>query len=335
MTKLIPKNEYRGFLNEIITAVKSSQYKAYQAINQQRVSLYWAIGKQLHEKIEVAKWGDGIVEKLSIDLQREFPDINGFSVSNLKNMRQFYQTYKNKSISQPVAGQISWTNNVMILNRSQSPEEIEFYLKMCAQEKWSKRELEKQFDNCLFIKWAGSDNGNKLIPHTQEKDPSTHFRDDYNLGFLGLKEPFAEKDLRKAIVHNLRDFFLEFGKHLTFVGEEYPVTVAGRDFRVDLLFYHRVLQALVAVELKVGPFEPEYVGKMQFYLAAIDEKLKLEHENPSVGLILCKSKSNEIVRIAVSKSASMMKVATYEIIDQKLLKRKIHSLPLPTGKSEE
>jgi len=329
MNNLIPQKHYKDFLNEVVIAVKNSQHKAYQAVNQQLVELYWSIGKQLHEKIEVAKWGESIVEKLSLDLQREFPGIKGFSERNLWNMKKFSEFYADFPKLQPVVAEISWTNNVIILNRTKSAAEKEFYLKTCANERWSKRELEKQIDNCLAQKWAGSDNGNKLIPHTKEKDPSAHFRDEYNLDFLGLKEPFAEKDLRKAIVHNLRDFFLEFGKHLTFVGEEYPVTIGDTDFKVDLLFFHRVLQALIAVELKVGKFKPEYVGKMQFYLAALDKKLKLEHENPSAGLILCKTKDDEIVEIAMSKSISSMRIATYEIIDQKLLERKIHSLPLP------
>jgi len=329
MSSVVPQEHYKDFLNEVIIAVKNSQYKAYQAVNRQLVELYWAIGKQLHDKIEVAKWGEGIVEQLSLDLQMEFPDAKGFSEQNLWRTKQMYETYYQQAILSTLLRELPWSHNVLILHQTNSMAEKEFYLKTCASEHWSYRELKKQMDNRIAQKWAASDNGNKLIPHSTEKDPSAHFRDEYNLGFLGLKEPFAEKDLRKAIVHNLRDFFLEFGKHLTFVGEEYPINVSGRDFRVDLLFYHRVLQCLVAVELKTGPFEPEYVGKMQFYLAALDKKLKLDHEKPSVGLILCKTKGDEIIELAMAKSSSATKVATYEIIDQKLLERKMHSLPMP------
>ncbi len=328
MSNIIPARHYKDFLNEIITAVKSSQYKAYQAVNQNLVDMYWSIGKRLHDKIEVAKWGEGVVEKLSTDLQREFAGMKGFSEQNLWRAKQFYDTYSPSAILSPLVRELSWTHNTIILHSAKTIAEKEFYLKTCINERWSKRELEKQINNCLAQKWAASENGNTLIPHTTEKDPSAHFRDEYNLGFLGLKEPFAEKDLRKAIIQNLRDFFLEFGKHLTFVGEEYPINVGGEDYRVDLLFYHRDLQCLVAVELKAGKFEPEYVGKMQFYLNALDKKLKLEHEKPSVGLILCKSKKDEVVELAMAKSSQSLRVATYEIIDQKLLERKMHSLPL-------
>jgi len=330
MNNLIPQKHYKEFLNQLIVSIKNSQYKAYQAVNWHLVDMYWVIGKQLHDKIEVAKWGEGVVEKLSLDLQREFPGKKGFSEQNLWRSKQFYDAYYLHEILSPLVRELSWTHNSIILHGAKSIAEKEFYLKTCVTEHWSKRELERQIDNRLAQKWAASDNGNKLIPHTSEKDPSAHFRDEYNLGFLGLKEPFAEKDLRKAIIHNLRDFFLEFGKHLTFVGEEYPVIVGGEDFRIDLLFYHRVLQCLVAVELKNGPFKPDYVGKMQFYLNALDTKLKLDHENSSVGLILCKSKNDEVVELAMAKSSPSLRVATYEIIDQKLLERKIHSLPLPT-----
>jgi predicted nuclease of restriction endonuclease-like (RecB) superfamily len=328
MSNLIPGKGYKTFLAEVINAVKTARNKAYQAVDRCTVDLYLSIGKQLHEKTVVTKWGDGVVEKLSLDLQREFPEMRGLSPRNLWDCKRLYVTYKDSQILREVLAETTWTNNLIILNKTKSLAEREFYLRSCISERWSSTELIRQFNNCLFEKWAGSDSGNKLIPHTTEKDPTAHFRDEYNLGFLGLKEPFAEKDLRKAIVHNLRDFFLEFGKHLSFIGEEYPVTVGDTDFRVDLLFFHRVLRCLVAVELKIGKFEPEYVGKMLFYLNALDEKLKLEHENPSVGLVLCKSKDDEVVRLAMSKSASSLRVATYEIIDQKLLERKIHSLPL-------
>ena len=171
----------------------------------------------------------------------------------------------------------------------------------------------------------------RLVPHTKEKNVLVHFRDEYILDFLGLKDEFSEKDLRNAILNNLKQFILEVGKYFTFVGEEYKIIISNEDYKVDLLFFHRLLKCLVAVELKIGKFKPEYLGKMQFYLSALDEKEKTGEENPSVGLILCKSKDEEVVRIAISKALSPIKIATYrtKIIDRKLLKQKLHSLPMP------
>ena len=251
---------------------------------------------------------------------------------------KIYETYKDYPKLSPLVTELSWSHNLLILFQTQTIEEKEFYLKTCIYEKWSRRELEKQIEAALFERYMLSRKSNKLVPHTKEKNILTYFKDDYVLDFMGLKDNFAEKDLRKAIVSNLRQFFLEFGRHFTFVGEEYRITVGNEDYKVDLLFYHRLLRCLVAVELKVGKFKPEYVGKMQFYLSALDEKFKLKDENPSVGLILCKSRNEEVVRIAISKIVSPMKIATYKtkIINRMLLKRKLHSLPFPESyKNEE
>jgi len=257
--------------------------------------------------------------------------MKGFSREDLWRMKKLHETYRNYPILSPLVTELSWTHNLIILFKSRTIEGKEFYLKTCINEKWSKRELERQIDSSLFERFMLSRKTDKLVPHTKEKNMLMHFKDDYVFDFLGLKEGFAEKDLRKAIVENLRDFFLEFGKHFTFVGSEYRLTVDYEDFKIDLLFYHRLLKCLVAVELKMGNFKPEYIGKMQFYLAALDEKLKLKDENPSVGLILCKSKNEEVVRMTLSKNISPIKVAAYKtkIIDKKLLEKKLHSLPWP------
>ncbi|MFH0773920.1 MAG: PDDEXK nuclease domain-containing protein [bacterium] len=315
----------------------SARQKAYQTVNKQLVELYLHIGKGIYEKVEISDWGEGVVERLSIDLQREFPDMKGFSVQNLWRMKQFYETYKNNEKLSPLVRELSWTQNLMILHHTETIEEKEFYLKTCISENWSKRELERQIDSSLYERFMLSKKADKLIPYTKEKNILAHFKDEYIFDFLGLKDDFSEKDLRKSIVGNLKQFFLEFGRYFTLVGDEYKVTVGNEDYKVDLLFYHRVLKCLIAVELKIGKFKPEYVGKMQFYLAAIDEKLKLNDENPSVGLILCKSKDEEVVRIAMSKTVSPMKIASYKtkIIDQKLLKQKLHSLPLPEPEGYE
>lgn len=330
-------NEYRRFFSKLKEEIISARRKVYQTVNNQLVELYFNIGRNIYDKIEVSKWGEGIIERLSNDLQREFPDMKGFSAQNLWRMKQLYETYKDNEKLSTLLRELPWSHNVLILHNTESIEEKEFYIKTCINERWSFRELQRQIDSSLFERFMLSKKTDRLVPHTKEKNILTHFKDEYVLDFLGLKDEFSEKDLRKAIVQNLKQFILEVGKYFTFVGEEYKVTVGNEDYKVDLLFFHRLLRCLVAVELKIGKFKPEYLGKMQFYLSALDEKEKIDNENPSVGLILCKSKDEEVVRIAVSKSISPVKVAIYrtKIIDRKLLKQKLHSLPLPEGYEEK
>lgn len=333
MKNVVKRNEYRIFLGKLKEEIISARQKAYLAINRQLVELYLRIGKDIYEKIEISKWGEGVVETLARDLQEAFPDMKGFSKENLWRMKKLYEIYKDYPKLSPLVTELSWSHNLLILFRTQTMEEKEFYLKTCISEKWSRRELERQIESSLYERFMLSRKTDKLVPHTKEKNFLVHFKDEYIFDFLGLKDDFAERDLRKAIIANLKQFFLEFGRYFTFIGDEYKIAVGNEDYKVDLLFYHRFLRCLIAVELKIGKFKPEYIGKMQFYLSALDEKLKLKEENPSVGLILCKSKDEEVVRIAVSRAVSPMKVAIYKtkIIDKKLLKRKLHSLSLPEG----
>ncbi|MEW6086960.1 MAG: PDDEXK nuclease domain-containing protein [bacterium] len=333
MNNILNKNDYLVFLRNLKNEIISARQKAYQSVNRQLIELYLYVGKSIYEKIEVSKWGEGVVESLANDLNKEFPDMKGFSPQNLWRMKQIYETYKDFPKLSPLVRELPWTHNTIILHHTQNIEEKEFYIKSCVNEKWSRRELERQINSSLYERFMLSKKTDNLVPHTKEKDFLTHFKDEYIFDFLGLKDEFSESDLRKAIVNNIKQFFLEFGKYFTFVGEEYKITIGDEDYKVDLLFYHRLLKCFVAVELKIGKFKPEYVGKMQFYLSALDEKVKLKDENPSVGLILCKSKNEEVVRIAISKAVSPVKVATYKtkIIDKELLKKKLHSLPLPEG----
>jgi len=326
---LIKKNDYKKFLGRLKDEIITAQQKAYRTVNRQLVELYLSIGEGIYEKVEVSKWGQGIVETLSQDLQREFPDMKGFSKENLWRMKKLYESYRSYPKLSPLVTELSWSHNLVILFQAESTGEKEFYLKTCINERWSRRELERQINASLYERFMLSRRTDKLVPHSKEKNLMTHLKVEYIFNFLGLKDGFAEHDLRRAIVTNLKEFFLEFGSHLAFVGEEYKITVGNEDYNVDLLFYHRQYRCLVTIELKIGRFKPEYAGKMRFYLNALDEKLKLDEENPSVGLILCKSKDEEVVRIAISKALASVKVATYKtkIIDRKLLKNKLHSLP--------
>jgi len=240
-------------------------------------------------------------------------------------MKQFYEAYyKNPKLS-PLVREISWTNNMIILSKSKSEDEKEFYIRLSIKERLSKRELERQMDSATFERVVLSDK--KLSPMVREIHPAANqaFKDNYILDFLSLPKTFSEKNLRKSIIKNLKNFILEFGKDFAFVGEEYRIQVGRKDFYIDLVFYHRDLQCLVAIDLKITDFKPEYLGKMEFYLEALDRNIKKKHEKPSVGIILCKSKDSKIVEYALNRSISPTLISQYEtkLIDKKLLENKL------------
>jgi predicted nuclease of restriction endonuclease-like (RecB) superfamily len=325
------KDSYGTFINEIITEIERVRFKAYRTVNRYLIDLYLFIGKNLYEKVEVAKWGESVVEELSSDLRQKFPEMKGFSKENLWRMKKLYETYNKYEKLSPLVTELSWSHNLIILFQTKTIDEKEFYLKTCINERWSKRELERQIESSLFERFMLSEKTDKIIPKAAIKETERIFKEEYVLDFLGLKDEFSEIDLRRAILQNLKRFFLEFGNYFAFIGEEYEINIDNQDYKIDLLFYHRIFRCLVPVELKIGKFKPEYIGKMQFYLNVLDEKIRLPDENPSVGLILCKSKNEEVVRIAIGKRASRMKIATYstKIINKKLLQQKLHSLSFP------
>ena len=329
--------DYTQSLSSIIKRIEESKHKAITTVNKLLIDLYWFIGGHITGLQEKGKWGDGVVEKLSQDLRMKYPDMNGFSIQNLWYMKKLYLTYRDKPILQTLSGELSWSNNVLILDKNKTIEEKEFYLKMCLKERWSVRELHRQIDSAYYERFVLLRNANKLIKIEQDKfaipvdDIHRHLKDEYVLEFLDLSKTFSEKELRKAILDNLRDFFLEFGKNLSFIGEEYPLVVDNEEFRIDLLFFHRELKCLIPIELKIGDFKPEFVGKMQFYLAALDEQVKLSHENHSIGMILCRSKRESIVRLTLSKSHKPIKISAYQtkLPDKKLLQERLERIKLP------
>ncbi|MEK6556706.1 MAG: PDDEXK nuclease domain-containing protein, partial [Candidatus Margulisiibacteriota bacterium] len=244
-------------------------------------------------------------------------------------MKQFYETYFSDEKLSALLRELSWTNNLLILSKTKSVDEREYYIRLCIKENYSSRELERQIDSGLFERQVLA-NTNLISDAAKEKHPDIEkvFRDRYVLDFLNLPEQHAENDLRQQIVHNLKDFILELGKDFSFIGEEYRISVGMTDFYIDLLFFHRELQCLVAFELKITEFKPEYLGQLNFYLEALDRDVRKQHENPSVGIILCKTKNDEIVEYALSRSLSPALIAQYEtkLIDKKLLQAKLHEL---------
>lgn len=324
---------YGPLLVAIKDRIRKSQGHALRAINHELVVLYWDIGKMILKRQTLEGWGLSVVEKIAQSLKREFPENRGFSAQNLWRMRQFYETYRQTPILSALLRELPWTHHLLIMNKASTERERAYYLRASAQHRWSSRELERQLKTAAFKRSQATQRKSLLKSGNRNDAVLAHFKNEYVLDLVGLKDRHNEKDLRKAILNNLKDFFLEFGRHFTFAGEEYRLNVGGDDFYVDLLFYHRVLRCFVAVELKTGKFKPEYAGKMQFYLAALDEKVRTRYENPSVGIILCKSRNEEVVRIATSKTTAPLRVATYKtrLIDTELLKHKLHSLPSPAA----
>lgn len=310
---------------EIHQLINKAKAKAFKAVNTELINLYWEIGKYISNKIANQEWGKGVVKNLSDYLNRTEPDLKGFSSQNLWRMKQFYEAYHTNSKLSPLVREISWTNNMIILSKSKTEEEREFYIRLSIKERLSKRELERQIDSGVFERVILSEE--KLSPVVREIHPSANkaFKDNYILDFLSLPKKFSEKNLRKSIIENLKNFILEFGKDFAFVGEEYRIQVGKKDFYIDLVFYHRDLQCLVAIDLKITDFKPEYLGKMEFYLEALDRDIRKEHEKPSVGLILCKSKDSKIVEYALNRSISPTLISQYEtkLIDKKLLENKL------------
>ena len=311
--------------NEISILISQAKENSILAVNVELISLYWKIGEQVHLKVESSEWGKSIVSSLSEFIQQKEPGIRGFSSQNIWRMKQFYETYKDSPKLSALLRELSWTNNLLIISKTKSIQEKEFYIKLTIQERYSSRELERQLDSALFERMLLSDK--KLSAVLREVHPKAEetFRDSYMLDFLSLPVIHSEKDLRKAIVGNLKQFIIEFGKDFSFVGEEYRLQVGSKDFFVDLLFFHRELQCLVAIDLKITDFQPEYLGKMEFYLEALDNIVKKSHEKPSVGIILCKNKDSKVVQYALNRSMSPTLIAKYETIlfDKSLLERKL------------
>ena len=311
--------------SEIHQIISKAKISAYRAVNTELINLYWEIGKYISNKIANEEWGKGIVKNLSKYLTRIEPELKGFSLQNLWRMKQFYEAYKDSLKLSPLVREIPWTHNMIILSSSKTQEEQEFYIRLTIKERLSKRELERQIDSGLYERALLSNK--KLSPVLKEIHPKANiiFKDNYIFDFLSLPKSFSEKNLRKGIIKNLKEFILEVGKDFAYIGEEYRIQVGKKDFYIDLVFYHRELQCLVAMDLKITDFKPEYMGKMDFYLEALDRDIKKEHEKPSVGIILCKSKDSQVVEYALNRSASPTLISQYKtkLISKKLLEKKL------------
>lgn len=327
-----------GLFAEIVSMIQQTKANVISIANTALIDLYWKVGKYISDKLIVSEWGDGVVKQLAEYIEKTSPDVKGFSDKNLWRMKQFYETYcdADEKLS-PVVRQISWTNNLIIMSRAKSAEERAFYLMLCKNERLSKRELNRQIDAAIYER--SKLDGPKLSPMVREIAPKAEqvFRDQYVLEFLGGKEYEHENSMKKALIDQMKRFVLELGKDFLFMEEEYRLQVGNSDFRIDLLFYHRELQCLVAFELKMGKFKPEHLGQLNFYLEALDRDVKKPHEKPSIGVLLCKDKDDEVVEYALSRSLSPTMVAEYKLHlpDKALLQQKLRDIYESSNEGEE
>ena len=306
--------DYAQLLAEVKERVRSAQYAALKAVNTELVGLYWDLGRMIVDRQEQAGWGKSVVERLSQDLRREFPGVAGFSVQNLWYMRQFHMEYRGDERLQPLVGEIAWAHNLVIMSKCKAPLEREFYLRMTRKFGWSKNVLIHQIDNQSYEKsLSGQTNFDQTLTPELRVQAKLAVQDEYTFDFLELAEQHSERELERALITRIEDFLRAMGGRFAFMGSQYRLEVDGREFFLDLLLFHRRLRALVAIELKIGDFQPEFVGKMQFYLTALDRQVRQEDENPSIGITLCKEKSRTIVEYALHDATKPIGVATYQI----------------------
>lgn len=317
--------DYQTLLGEIRQRIRSAQYQALKAVNQELIALYWDIGQLIVERQQVAGWGKAIVEQLAQDIRAEFSGITGFSARNVWRMRDFYLSYKDSPKLTPMVAEIGWTHNLVILEKCKDELEREFYLRMTRRFGWTKNVLIHQVDSKTYQKTLlNQTNFDQTLTEEVRNQAKLAIKDEYTFDFLELGDAYSERQLEQALLDRIEPFLREMGGMFAFLGRQYRLNIAGQEYFLDLLLYHRGLKCLIAIllqrdyanELKIGEFLPEYVGKMQFYLAVLDDTVRLADENPAIGIILCKTKDRTIVEYALRESNKPIGVATYQILDR-------------------
>ena len=323
----------------ILSLIQDSRTRVFATVNRALVTLYWEVGKFVSEQVTQETWGKSTVEELAVYIQRKQPDIKGFTASNIWRMKQFYETYAENEKLASLGRELSWTHNRNIFSRCKTDDERAFYLHLTIKNRLSVREMNRQINSGAFERAMLAEGKLSDAIKNLPQETETIFRDSYLLDFLDLPAGHSEKDLQKAIITSLKEFILELGGGFAFIGQEYRLQVGNEDFYLDLLFYHRDLNCLVVFELKVDKFRPAHLGQLEFYLEALDRDVKREHENPSIGILLCREKDDEVVKYALSRSVSPSVVAEYEtkLIPRDVLRLKMNELyqMLDTGDLEE
>ena len=307
---------YEPLVNDVKELIYKKQYHVLKIMNAETINLYWEIGEEIYRQQEINGWGKSIVKILSKELQKEFPGAKGYSAANLWRMRNFYLSYRNSEKLAPLVREISWSNNIVIMEKCKDDLQREFYIQMAKRYGWTKRILANFIEAQTYEKYLlNQTNFDLTLPKERRAQAKLAVKDEYTFDFAELSPEYSEHELEMQLVNNIRAFLIEMGGDFTFVGNQYHLTVGNRDLYIDLLLFHRRLRSLVAIELKIGEFEAEYAGKMQLYLTALDEQIKLPEENPSIGIIICKSKDKTYVEYALKQSNVPIGVATYKLSD--------------------
>ena len=311
------KNEIVGYeplLNDIKEMIQNKQYQTLKVLNSETIKLYWEIGKEICIQQEIKGWGKSIVQVLSEELQKEFPGSKGYSAANLWRMRNFYLTYRDSKKLAPLVREISWSNNIIIMEKCKDDLQCEFYIQMTKRYGWTKRILANFIEAQTYEKYLlNQTNFDLTLPDEQRAQAKLAVKDEYTFDFAELSPEYLEHELEMQLVNNIREFLIEMGGDYTFVGNQYHLMAGNRDLYIDLVLFHRRLRSLIAIELKIGEFEAEYAGKMQLYLTALDEQVKLPTENSSIGIIICKSKDKTYVEYALKNISAPIGVATYQL----------------------
>ena len=322
------KKQIENQFIEVIGLIQQSRFNSYKAVNTELIDLYWKVGEYISKRVTNEEWGKSIVSNLAIYIQTAEPELKGFSDKNLWRMKQFFETYKEHPKLSAVLRENTWTNNLAIFSRCRSIEEKEFYLRLCAKEFYSSRELERQMNSGVFERVMIGNKKLSSVMRELKPNISNAFKDTYVFEFLNLPEVHSEGELQHALIAQMKNVILELGKDFLFMDEQYRIQVGNSDFFIDLVFYHRSLQCLIAFELKADKFKPEHLGQLNFYLEALDRDVRKQHENPSIGILLCKNKDSEVVEYALSRNLSPAMVAEYHTIlpDKNFLQRKFHDV---------
>ena len=313
---ILSNNYYMSFLKEIKEKILSARLRAYRGLNRELIHLYWEIGRTIIERQKQHDWGQSVVEKLARDLCREFPNLQGYSSRNLWDMRRFYDTYRNYSFLRQAVAEIPWGHNLLILNKITDMEERKYYLTASAQMGWSRNVLLNQIKAEAYQRQKlvpKQHNFSKALPVHLSEQADESLKSVYYLDFLGVTKPVLERELEKRLVEKVKDFILELGHGFSFIGNQHRLVLGENEYFLDLLFFNRKLKCLVAIELKTGKFEPEYAGKMDFYLHLLNEQVRMKDENPSIGIILCAQKESIVVEYALRSAKNPVGVAQYRL----------------------
>ncbi len=311
--------EYITFLSDIKTKIKQAQIKAAVKANEELLSLYWDIAKEITNKQKNSNWGDGIIEQISKDLKQEFPTLKGFSRTNLLYMKKWYLFWSNENVPQVVGEifKIPWGHNREIITKCKSIDEALFYVKKTIENGYSRTVLVHQIESDLYNRSKKAlDNFDKKLPSPQSDLAKEITKDPYCFDFLSLNEKYNEKELENALMDNLTNFLLELGSGFAFVGRQYRIEIAGDEFFIDLLFYHIKLKCYTVIELKTTNFKPEYAGQLNFYITAVDKEIKEQNDNPTIGILICKSKNNTVVEYALSSIENPIGISEYKLSKQ-------------------